>query len=348
MNTESNVYQDLIQKPVLVIGASGYFGGNIARQLAAEGRRVRVMLRKSSNTAGLEGLDVERCYGDVSDSESLRAAMRGCGTVYYSVVDTRAWLTDPSPLYRCNVDGLVNAMDAALLEGIERFMFTSSMATIGRVKEGKAKESDAFNWWDVAPHYIRSRVAAEEKLFEYYREKGLQGIALCVANTYGPDDYQPTPHGKLLWQAAKGKVPIALDCGAPTVDIRDAAQAALLAERYGRVGERYIVANEFISQPQLYALGAARFGNKTPKTMSLRMAYFIATISECLSKLFGRKDVQLCRDSIFLSEVFGPLDNSKAVEELGWHPRPIEETVNDAIDWFASHRRASASKVTTA
>ncbi len=339
MNREYENYTRCTRKPALVVGANGYMGSHVTKQLVASGRNVRILVRATSNTRSIDGLQVERYLGDVMDIESLKTAMRGCGTVFYSVVDTRAWLSDPAPLYRCNVEGLTNALDAAQSAGIERFVFTSSMATIGRVSDRPAGESDEFNWWDAAPHYIRSRVEAENTLLRYCRERGFGGIALCVANTYGPEDTQPTPHGALLWQAAVGKLPVAIDCAAPTVDIRDAAQAALLAERYGRVGERYIVANRFISQPDLYALAASRLGRKPPRTLKLGIAYAIATLNELVAKLAGRKDIKLCRDSIFLSEVFGPLDNAKIVNELGWKPRSIEESVRDAVAWFAEHRR---------
>jgi dihydroflavonol-4-reductase len=221
-------------------------------------------------------------------------------------------------------------------------VFTSSIATLGRVAGGVASEQDAFNWWDEAPHYIRSRVEAENRLLDACKKNSFPGIALCVANTYGPEDYQPTPQGGLLWQAATGKVGVALDCAAPTVDIRDAANAALLAEHFGTPGERYIVANRYISQPELYTLGAESLCKKPPRKLSLRTAYAMAAVNEFIARLFRRKDIKLCRDSIFLSEVFGPLDHAKATDELGWDPRPVEETVRDAIAWFSARTQAKA------
>ncbi len=140
MNPEFEDYRDCVEKPALVAGANGFVGSQVTRQLVAAGRPTRVLLRKTSNTESIDDLQVERHLGDVSDVDSLKAAMRGCGTVFYSVVDTRAWLSDPAPLYRCNVDGLVNAMDAAIAEGVQRFVFTSSMATIG-IAEG------FLTWW---------------------------------------------------------------------------------------------------------------------------------------------------------------------------------------------------------
>ncbi len=327
-------------KPVLVAGASGFVGSHTAKQLVAAGRKVRVLLRKTSSTSNLDGLDVEICYGDVLDVDSLRQAMHGCSSVFYCVVDTRSHLTDSTPLFRNNVDGAVNAMEAALAEGVERFIFCSSMATLGLHPERPVTEEDIFNWMDRAPDYIKSRVFAEDKLMQYCRERGLPGIALCVANTYGPEDVQPTPHGGMLRDVARGTFPAALDCGAPMVDIRDAAQAMILAESYGRAGERYIIANEFVTLPEFYGLAARKAGVKPPKTLPIWLAYCIAWINERISALRGISNPRLAVSSIMLSQIFKEMDNSKARLELGWEPRPVEETVGDAVAWFAANDTA--------
>ncbi|GGA37193.1 NAD-dependent epimerase/dehydratase family protein [Sphingomonas psychrolutea] len=325
--------------PALVTGASGFVGSHIARLLTARGRKVRVLLRKTSSQAALRGLPVEIVYGDVLDRASMRAAMQGCATVFHSVVDPRFWLTDQSPIYRNNVDGLVNAMDAALACGIERFVFTSTMGTLGLNPDGPVTEDIPFNWLDRAPPYIRARLEAENRFFEYCRVKGLPGVALCVANTYGPQDYQPTPHNGQLWQIAQGKAKIALDVAQPTVDIRDVAQAALAAEICGRTGERYIIANEFIGARAFHALAIAGRGQVPPVLISYRTAYAIAWGVEQAMKLLQRKDYVVSRDAVYLSNVFGEMDNGKARRELGWQPRPVSETVRDAVNWFAARER---------
>lgn len=242
----TEVIQSALAKPVLVAGASGFVGSHTVKLLVKQGRKVRVLLRKTSNAEALRDLSLETVCGDVLDTESLLTAMKGCGSVFYSVVDPRFWLTDPTPIYRNNVEGLINAMESALACGIERFIFTSSMGTLGLNPNGPVTERIEFNWRDKASPYILARLEAETQFMNYCRERGLPGVALCIANTYGPEDYQPTPHGKALWDVASGKVKVALGASAPTVDIRDAAEAAVLAEKYGKVGERYIIANEFI------------------------------------------------------------------------------------------------------
>lgn len=335
----SEATQEYLSKPVLVTGASGFMGSHIARKLVEQGRNVRVLLRKTSNTDAVKDLPVEIFYGDVLDPESMRPAMEGCGSVFYSVVDPRFWLTDSTPIYRNNVEGLVNAMEVALSVGIERFIFTSSMGTLGFNPNGLVTEDIEFNWRDQASPYILARLEAEVQLLKYAREKGLPGVALCVANTYGPQDYQPTPHGGALWDVATGKMSVALDASAPSVDIRDAADAALLAEIHGKVGERYIIANEYISNRDFYGIATSEYGTKPPQFIPLKLAYGIAWVTERIFKLLGRKDYLVSTTAVFLSDAFKEMDNSKARRELHWNPRPVAETVKDALAWYKQREK---------
>ena len=328
-----------LSRPVLVTGASGFVGSHTARRLVEEGRDVRVLLRKTSSQAALEGLNVLIHYGDVLDPASLLAAMDGCGSVFHCVVDPRFWLTDPTPIYRHNVDGLTNTMDAALSCGVERFIFTSTMGTLGLNPDGPVTEDIAFNWRERAPAYILARLEAENRFLAYCHEKGLPGVALCIANTYGPQDYQPTPHGHMVWQVASGKVRVAIEAGAPTVDIRDVADAMVRAETRGKPGERYIIANEFISNRDFYALAAAEGGQPPPRIIPLRAALAIAWLAESVLKLLRRKDYLISMDAVYLSNVFQTMDHAKATRDLGWAPRPVAETIHDAVAWYAQHHR---------
>lgn len=320
----------------LVMGANGFMGSHIARLLMAQDRQVRAMVRPTSDLSALNDLDIEICYGEISDIESVKAAMRGCASVFYNVVDTRAWLVDSNPLYTTNVDGLANVLDAAVAENISRFVFTSSMVTLARYSQSPVREEDDFDWWSEAPDYVKTRVLAEEAVADAILEKGLPAIMLCVANTYGPQDYGPTPHGNALWQATKSKS-TALDCRLPTVDVRDAAQACLLAETKGRIGERYSIVSECLRQQDFYAMAGELMGYDKPALLSMRRAYFFATIAELIHRARGIKDAKFCRTSMFLSEAFGPMSHAKAASELGWSPRPLSATIADAIVWYRNH-----------
>jgi dihydroflavonol-4-reductase len=208
------------------------------------------------------------------------------------------------------------------------------MGTLGINPLGPVTENIAFNWDDKAPPYIRARLQAENAFLQYCRERGLPGVALCVANTYGPEDYQPTPHGGMLAKVARGESKYTLDAGAPTVDIRDVADAAVLAEQYGRVGERYIIANEFISNRDFYTQVAAVGGHPPIKVIPLWLGYAATWPLEQIFKLLGRKDYLVSTNAVYLSNVFQQMDNGKARRELHWNPRPVAETIKDAAMWF--------------
>jgi dihydroflavonol-4-reductase len=242
----------------LVIGASGFLGSHVTRQLVDRGDDVRVLIRRTSSTKAIEDLDVEYHYGDIFDDAALRAAMAGCDDVFYCVVDTRAWLRDPAPLFRTNVEGLRHVLDAAVDADLKRFVFTSTIGTIGIPPDARlATEDDRMNWADKGGGYIQSRVEAENLVLRCARERGLPAVALCVSNTYGPRDWQPTPHGGLLAATAAGNTPVYVK-GAATevVGIEDAATALLLAAEKGRNGERYIISERYMTIRELFETAA--------------------------------------------------------------------------------------------
>jgi len=321
----------------LVMGASGFLGSHVVKELVAAGRQVRIMVRASSDTRAIDHLQIERAIGDIDDREAIAAAMAGCDSVFYCIVDTRAWLRDPAPLYKTNVEGLRTVMDVAVEAGIKRFVFTSTFGTIGINPSGTSTEEDAFNWWGKAPDYVKCRVQAEQLFMEYCKDKGLPGVACCVGNTYGADDVAPTPHGKLVKDAARGKMPYYWDGGGPSVGIRDAAQALLLAETKGRVGERYIVAQRWVDFEELFCLAANNAGVAPPrKKIPLSLLYLMAGIAD-IAAFFTRKDNRFSVASLRCSTLLPNVDSGKAQRELGWQPQPIETAVAEAVVYYLAH-----------
>jgi len=321
----------------LVMGASGFLGSHVVKELVAAGRDVRIMVRASSNTAAIDHLEVERVLGDIGDREAIASAMAGCDSVFYCIVDTRAWLRDPAPLYETNVEGLRRTMDAALEVGIKRFVFTSTYGTVGINSSGISTEEDRFNWADKAPDYITCRVDAEDLLMEYCRDRGLPGVALCVGNTYGADDVAPTPHGKLIKDAANGAMPIYWDGGGPCVGISDAAKALLLAEEKGVVGERYLVAERWVDWKELFTLAADVAGVKPPAIHLPRWVMYCMSAITDVWCFIVRKDNKMSVSSLRCATLLPNVDSSKARRELGWIPEPIEKSVREAVEYYQSH-----------
>jgi len=241
-------------------------------------------------------------------------------------------------MYRVNVDGLVTVMEAALNHGVKRFVMTSTIGTIGLNPAGVSTEADEFNFGKLAGAYLRSRAAGEDRFFAYVRERGLPGIAMNVANTYGPGDHAMTPHGRLLAAAAFGDLPFAIDSGLACVGIEDAARAMVLAERHGRVGERYIVSDRWLTYRELYRIAADQAGTNVKfRTLPIWLLYVLGFAADIVARARGR-DSQLSVESARLSHLMNDMDSTKARRELGWSPRPVEASVRAAIDFYKARR----------
>jgi dihydroflavonol-4-reductase len=321
----------------VVLGANGFLGSHVTRALVQAGRDVRAMVRAGRDlNPNIRGLGMELVEGDALDQASLVRAMAGCESVFYCIVDTRAWLHDPTPLYRVNVDGLRNAMEAALAVGVRRFLFSSTVCSIGLNPSGVASEADAFNWADQATDYVLARVKGENLFMEYCR-RGLPGVALNVAMPYGAGDTQPTAHGKLLKFAARGLIPAYWDTSLAMVGIDDVARAMLLAEQRGRVGERYIISGRLTSFREVWAIGARHAGRPGPFIyIPMPVMEAICWLAKRVCYVLGRETV-VTPESLRLSYVMRDFDTHKAREKLGWEPHPMEQSIREAVDWFKQH-----------
>jgi dihydroflavonol-4-reductase len=367
---------------VLVIGANGFLGSHVTRQLVSDGEDVRVMVRDGANTIGIDDLKTTRFVGDIWNNDALREAMTGVDVVYYCVVDTRGWLRDPAPLFHTNVEGTRNVLEIATdiqKDGaLRRFVFTSSYVTVGRKRGRVATEDDEIvdgrgtsptnrlrgetsptnrlrgetsptnrlrgetsptNGLRGLTPYVRSRVQAEELVLRYAREHGLPAIAMCVSTTYGGGDWGRTPHGAIIAGAAFGKLPFVMSgIELEAVGVDDAARALILAAEKGRVGDRYLISEKMITNAEVTRISAEAAGMAPPgKRIPLAMSYALAAMGTAKARLRGT-DEQLSLASLRLMRAEAPVDCAKARRELGWRPRPVEESIREAALFWVNLR----------
>lgn len=325
-------------KPKLVIGANGFLGSHVTRQLAAAGAQVRVMVRPNANTRSIDDLELIRFPGHVFDTASVHEAMVGCGDVYYCVVDARAWLRDPAPLFRTNVAGLRNVLDVAKDNSLHRFVFTSTYATVDRRHGRVATEDDRIGSRRVTP-YVQSRVQAEDLVMQYVAEHGLPAVAMCVSTTYGSGDWGHTPHGAFIAGAVFGKLPFLMaGIQLEVVGVDDAARALILAAEHGRNGERYLISDRLMPLREVVRIAADEAGvPPPPRTISVPTLYALGALGSLRARLTG-KDAELSLASVRMMRAEAEIDHGKAVRELGWQPRPVEESIREAARFWAGVR----------
>lgn len=331
--------------PKLVIGANGFLGSHVTRQLVAAGHDVRAMVREGANTIGIDDLNTHRFVGDIWDNDTVAEAMTGCEDVYYCVVDTRGYLSDPAPLYRTNVDGTRNVLDVAETvhrqNPLRRFIFTSTYATVDRRRGRVASESDVITDETRLTPYVRTRVQAERMVLG----STLPAVAMCVSTTYGPGDWGRTPHGAIIAGAAFGKLPFVLgSIELEAVGVDDAATAMILAADRGRVGERYLISEKMISNAEVVRIAADAAGVPGPtRTIPLPVTYAMGALGTAKARLRG-KDERLTLNAVRLMRAEAPVDHSKAVHELGWQPTPVEHSIAAAAQFWTSLRAAKAAQ----
>lgn len=331
--------------PKLVIGANGFLGSHVTRHLVQAGHDVRIMVRPNASTIGLDDLKVACFVGDIWDDDVLSQAMTGCGDVYYCVVDTRGWLSDPAPLYRTNVEGTRNVLDVAEAvhrqRPFRRLVYTSTYATVGRRRGRVATEDDVITDERGLTDYVRSRLHAERMVLARAHDGGLPAVAMCVSTTYGAGDWGRTPHGAIIAGAAFGKLPFILGgVELEAVGVDDAARAMILAAEHGRIGERYLVSSAMISNAEVVRLAADAAGVPPPsRVIPLRAIYALAALGTAKARLRG-SDERLTLNALRLMRAEAPVDHSKAVRELGWQPRPVEESIREAARWWVELRAA--------
>jgi len=319
---------------VLVTGATGLIGSSLVRELLNDNVEVKVLVRENSDTRNIDGLDVEKAYGDIRDSESVKAALQGCDTFYQAAALYVFWTPDSKVLYDINVEGTKIALTAALEQGIEKVVYTSSIAAVGSSGSNKlANEDTEFNLWNTGDHYIRSKYLGEVEAKKFC-DKGLPVVIVNPAVVIGVRDIKPTPSGQIILDVLNKKMPAYMDGGMNFVDVEDVARGHILAAQKGRIGERYILGNENLTLEDFFALIGEVSGVKPPRfkvpySVAIAMAYMYQFASK-----ITRKPPAITPPGVRVASKYTYYDVTKAVNELGFPQTPIKTTIEKAVNWF--------------
>jgi dihydroflavonol-4-reductase len=321
----------------LVTGASGFVGSAVVRTLLNAGHSVRVLLRPSSDRRNLAGLAVETAIGAMEDAASLARAVAGCRYLFHVAADYRLWVPDPAAMYRANVDGTRELMQAALAAGVERVIYTSSVATLGLVAGGLADENTPSGLDNMIGPYKRSKYLAEEAVRGLVGERGLPAVIVNPSTPVGPRDLKPTPTGRLILEGAKGHMPGYVDTGLNIVHVDDVAAGELLAAERGRIGERYILGGENLSLAEILRRVAQAAGRRSPRfKVPYALAFAAAAAGMATARFSGREPLATL-DSVRMSKKKMYFSSTKAMRELGYDPRPARAAIADAVAWFRAN-----------
>jgi len=318
----------------LVTGASGFVGAAVARALLNEGWQVRVLVRAGSNRANLRDLPVEIAVGDLTAAQSLEGALGQCGALFHVAADYRLGVPDPSELYRTNVEGTRNLLAAAVRAGVQKIVYTSSVATMGIPAGGTpGDERTPVSLDAMIGHYKRSKFLAEQVVLEA-AAAGAPAVIVNPSTPVGPGDIKPTPTGQLVLDAAAGRMPAYVDTGLNIVHVDDVAAGHLMAFHRGRNGERYILGGTDMTLRQILEYISQFVGRKPPR---IRLPYAavlpMAYIAEAVAKVTGQSG-RLTLEGVRMSRKLMFFSSAKAVGELGYRWRPPAAAFDDAVGWF--------------
>lgn len=322
----------------LVTGAAGFIGSAVVRHLLDQGENVRVFIRPSSDRRNLADLPVEVALGDLTDRRSIDLAMKGCDSLFHVAADYRLWVPKPAAMFTANVEGTRHMMLAAGECGVKRIVYTSSVATLGLPKDAiPANEDTLAAPEDMIGPYKQSKYAAEVIVKELIAKAGLPVVIVHPSTPIGQRDIKPTPTGKLVVDAASGRMPGFVDTGLNVVHVDDVAAGHLLAFERGKIGDRFILGSENLTLAEILAIVARLTHRREPR---LRIPHGvvmpIAGLAEIWARLTGGEPfatldgVRLARKKMFFS-------SDRAIREIGYRPRPAEAAIADAISWFAQN-----------
>jgi dihydroflavonol-4-reductase len=330
----------------LLTGATGFVGAAVLRRLVAAGREVRALVRPNSDRRNLSGIDCEIAVGDLTEPESMRRAVRGCDAVFHAAADYRLWVPDTERMNRVNVQGTVELIRAAAEAGASRIVYTSSVATLRlRNDDLPADETSVAELSDMIGAYKRSKFLAEREVMRLIAEDGYPVVIVKPSAPFGPGDIKPTPTGRLVVEAASGRMPAYVDTGLNVVHVDDVADGHWLAFEKGVVGESYILGGENLTLRRILEIIAELTGRPPPRIrLPLWFITLVAHVVEVFARVTRGGEPMITVDSARMARKLMYFSSAKAERALGYRPRPAVEALGDAIEWFRAHGYLAEAK----
>jgi dihydroflavonol-4-reductase len=329
---------------VFLTGATGFVGSHVAHAFAAQGARLRLLIRSTSRLDNLEGLSAETVTGDLRSPDTFRSALGDCDVLVHVAADYRLWVRDPQTMYAANVDGTRNLLALARELGVTKAVYTSSVATMGFREDGTiVDENTSVSLDDMIGHYKRSKYLAEQEAIAA-AHGGQHVIVLNPTTPIGANDIKPTPTGQIVVDFLNRKFPAYVDTGLNLVDVDEVARTHVAAVERGKPGERYILGGENLSLKQILDKMSAITGlpsptMKVPHSVAMAFAFFDETITGRLRGKEPRATVEAVR--MGKKKMFA--SSAKAERDLGFHIIPVYAALRSAIDWFRAHGYAPAT-----
>jgi dihydroflavonol-4-reductase len=328
----------------LVTGAAGFLGSHVARQLVARGENVRVLVRASSSNRAIADLPLEYVTGDLRNQASLERAMQGVQTVFHVAADYRLWARNPQDIYDSNVGGTKNLLAAAKGAGIERLIYTSTVATIAVDRPQLPNEFTDSRLGEMIGHYKRSKWMAEQEVLQAAKS-GFPAVVAMPTTPVGPWDWKPTPTGKIIVDFLNGKMPGYVETGLNFVGVEDCAAGHLLVAEKGKIGERYLLGAENLTLKQVLDLLARLTGLpapafKIPHALALGVAY----AETAFSRLIGREP-QIPVEGVKIARHLMFVECKRAQEELGFRPEPVAAAFGRAVRWYEENGYISERRI---
>ena len=324
----------------LVTGATGFLGSAISRELLRDGRKIKLLARSNADLRNIEGLEAEVVVGDLRNRESLKSALQGCSKLYHAAAFYSLWNKDKKLIYDINVQGTRNILEIALELGLENVVYTSTVGCIGLSKDRTPTNEDyPIDLATLSNDYKLSKFQAEKIALEMHG-RGLPIVIVNPSTPIGPRDIKPTPTGKIVLDFLNGKMPAYLDTGLNLIDVSDCARGHILAEKKGRLGERYILGNKNMSLKEILLALEKITGIKAP---SIKIPHWVAYTAglacETLSNLITKTPPAIPLSGVKMAKYFMYFDSSKAIKELGLPQNSVENALNQSVKWFKENHR---------